>query len=844
VNGKRIGVLISTLRSPLTNKKMLRNYLKIALRNLLRNKVYSVINILGLAIGVCACLVIFLLGSFELSFENFQPDRDRIYRITSGFKNSEGESSSNAGLSSPMPIVIRQEITGFESLTACHVWTPKASIPNERNDSKDLPKTWKNDDSEVLVCEPQYFQIFQYEWLQGNLKNALKMPNEVVLTEKEAERYFGKIPLEQVMGKQIFFNDSLATTVTGIVKTLPKNTDFNFKTFISYKSIESKKWRKEFQLDEWTNTNSSSMAFVKLLEKTSPKTVNSQFAVFMKRHLDAKDQWNVGRSLALQPLSDIHYNAEIQDNYSRVVHLPTLYALMGIAMFLLLIAAINFINLATAQSIMRVKEIGVRKVLGSSRRSLIFQFLCETFVITSAAVLLSVLFVEPILWAFADFIPKELTFNVFEPQILGFLVLITFITSILSGLYPAWIISSYTPVASLKNQISNGSSRTAFLRKALITFQFTASQVFILGTIIVATQSKFMLNKDMGFKKDAIVSFYTDWNDIESGKRDVLVNKLKQMPEIELVSLGDTPAKNGYNMNRVTYNDGKKEIKTDVHRRTVDENYFKMFGLKIVAGHNVTRSDSAKEFVINETYAKFLGFRKPEQAVGKFLIYSGGKGDIKLPIVGVVADFHLRSLHTPIEPLYIMSETKWESAINVKIQSNGKSSADFKGILAKIKKAFNEVYPNASQEFDPKFFDETIANFYKKEVQFAQILNTATGIAIFISCMGLFGLVAFTTRQRTKEIGIRKVLGASVTQIVQLLSKDFLRLVILGIVIASPIAYWAMNKWLQDFAYRVDISWWIFALAGIVAIVIALLTVSYQSIKAALANPVKSLRTE
>jgi putative ABC transport system permease protein len=826
---------------------MLQNYLKIALRNLLRNKVYSFINILGLAIGVCACLVIFLLVSFELSFDNFHPDRERIYRITSGFKNSNGKSSSNAGLSSPMPTVIRQELTGVESLTACHVWTPKAMVFNGINDLKKQPKTWKNDDSEVLVCEPQYFQIFKYEWLQGNAETALKSPNEVVLTEKEAERYFGKIPLEQVMGRQIFFNDSLTTTVTGIVKTLPKNTDFNFKTFISYKSIESKKWRKEFQLDEWTNTNSSSMAFVKLSKKTSPKTVNSQFAVFMKKHLDPKDQWNIGRSLALQPLSDIHFNSDFGDNFSRQVHLPTLYALMGIAIFLLIIAAINFINLATAQSIMRVKEIGVRKVLGGSRKSLIFQFLCETFVITSVAVLLSVLFVEPILWAFSDFIPKTLTFNVFEPQILGFLVLITVITSILSGLYPAWVISSYKPVASLKNQVSNGQSRTAFLRKALITFQFTASQVFILGTIIVATQSKFMLNKDMGFKKDAIVNFYSDWDDIESNtgrKRDILINKLKQMPEIELVSLGDTPAKNGYNMNRVTYNDGKKEIKTDVHRRTVDENYFKMFGLKIVAGHNVTRSDSAKEFVINETYAKFLGFKKPEQAVGKFLIYSGGKGDIKLPIVGVVADFHLRSLHTPIEPLYIMSETKWESAINVKIRSNGKSSADFKGILAKIKKTYNEVYPNASQEFNPIFFDETIAKFYKKERQFAQILNTATGIAIFISCMGLFGLVAFTTQRRTKEIGIRKVLGASVTQIVNLLSKDFLKLVILGIVIASPIAYWAMNKWLQDFAYRVEISWWIFALAGIVAIVIALLTVSYQSIKAALANPVKSLRTE
>ena len=823
---------------------MLQNYLKIALRNLLRNKVYSFINILGLAIGVSACLVIFLLVSFELSFENFQPDREQIYRVVSGFKNDDGSINVNGGLSAPMPTAIRQDLSGIENLAACHIWYPRVTIPNDKKDTKNAPKTWKNDNNEVLVCEPQYFQIFNYEWLQGNPKNALKTPNEVVLTVGKAEKYFGKIPLEQVMGKQVFYKDSLIATVTGIVKELPKNTDFKFEDFISFKSIKAKNWRKEFQLDEWTNTNSTSMCFIKIPEKSSPNATNAQFKTFLKKHLDLKDQWNIGRTLTLQPLSDMHYNPSIGDNFSRQVHLPTLYALMGIAIFLLLIAAINFINLATAQSITRVKEIGVRKVLGSSRKSLIFQFMCETFVITSMSVFLSTLFVEPILWAFADFVPKDLTFNFLDPQIIGFLVLTTLITSLLSGLYPAWIISSYTPVASLKNQVSNGSSRTAFLRKALITFQFTASQIFILGTIIVATQTHYMVNKDMGFKKDAIVHFYTDWNDTESGKKNILINKLKQLPEIETISLGEVPAKNGYSMNRVTYFDGKKEIKLDVNRRSIDENYIPMFGLKIIAGRNITNSDSAKEFVINQTYAHILGFQKPEQALGKTLIYSGGKGDIKLPIVGVVADFHLQPLNKIIKPLYLLSENKYESNINLKIRSNGQSAERFKGVLSKIEKVFKEVYPNNSQEFEPIFFDETIAKFYKREQQFAQILNTATGIAIFISCMGLFGLVAFTTQRRTKEIGIRKVLGASVTQIVKLLSKDFLKLVILGILIASPIAYWAMNQWLQDFAYRVEISWWIFALAGILAIAIALLTVSYQSIRAALANPVKSLRTE
>ena len=816
---------------------MLQNYLKIALRNLLRNKVYSSINILGLAIGVSACLVIFLLVSFELSFENFQPDRERIYRVTSGFKNPDGSASRNAGLGAPMPFAIRQEFTGLEKIAAFRFFYPRVTIPN-------TPKVHKKDNAESIICEPEYFEIFKYEWLQGNPKTALRTPNEVVLTEKEAESYFGKMPLAQVMGKQLYFNDSLIATVTGIVKDFPKNSDFKFKNFISFKTIESKNWRTEFGLDEWSNTNGDSQAFVKLSKGTSIESINRQSAKFLKKHLNQKDEWNVGRSLILQPLNDIHFNGEYGDSYSRQTNLPTLYALMGIAIFLLLIAAINFINLAMAQSITRVKEIGVRKVLGSSRKSLIFQFMCETFVITSMAMLLSVLFVEPILWAFADFIPKELTFNVLDPQILGFLFLITVVTSTLSGLYPAWIISSYTPVASLKNQVSNGQSRTAFLRKALITFQFTASQVFILGTIIVATQSKFMLNKDMGFKKDAIVHFQTDWKDLKRNKKEILMNKLKQLPEIESVCLGDPPAREGYNTTRLKYFDGKKEITTEAHHKTVNEFYVPMYGLKIIAGRNLTKNDTSKEFIINETYAKELGFKKPQQAVGKFIDYYDSKGKpMKFPIVGVLANFHFQSMHENIKPLF-MNTDEYARVINVKIRSNGKSSESFKGIINKMEKAYNQVYPDNDQVFQPVFFDETFANFYKKEQQFAQILNTATGIAIFISCMGLFGLVAFTTRQRTKEIGIRKVLGASVTQIVQLLSKDFLRLVILGIVIASPIAYWAMSKWLQDFAYRVDISWWIFALAGIVAIVIALLTVSYQSIRAALANPVKSLRTE
>ncbi|TDE08284.1 ABC transporter permease [Dyadobacter psychrotolerans] len=822
---------------------MLKSYFKIGARNLLKNKGYSAINIFGLAIGVSACIVIYLLVSFELSYENFQPDKERIYRVTSGFQNSQGVRSQNAGLSAPMPEHIRKEITGLESLAACHVWNTNTTVAYTKN-GKNPSKVWKNDQSQVLICEAEYFQIFKYEWLLGSAQSCLQAPNEVVLTQSEAEKYFGAIPLQQVLGKRLYFSDSLITTVSGIVKDLPSNSDFKFKNFISFKSIQTKAWRKEFQLDEWTNTNSSSMAFVKVANKVTASQIDKQFPAFLNKYLDTKDEWNKGRTLDLQPLSDIHYNQEIKDNFSRQVHLPSLYALMGIAVFLLLIAAINFINLATAQSINRIKEIGVRKVLGSSRKSLIIQFLCETFVITFAAVLLSLSFIEPILSAFEKFVPQEFSFSILDPKLLGFVALIAALTSLLSGLYPAWVISSYTPIASLKNQVSFGRNGGVLLRKSLITFQFVASQIFILGTIIMAAQSRFMLNKDLGFNKDAIIHFQTDWHDSEIDKKDILIQKLRQIPEIENVSIGTTPALRGYSTNRVSYHDGKNEIKLDVHRRAVDENYIPMFGLKLVAGRNITNSDTAKEFVINQTYAKMLGFKKPEDAIGKMLTYSGGKGDINLPIVGVVSDFHLQSLHTPIKPLYILSENKYENAINVKVRTGGNSGKELNNVIGKMEVAYKEVFTTGAVEFSPLFFNETVGKFYQKEQRLSQILNTATGVAILISCMGLFGLAAFVTRQRTKEIGIRKVLGSTASQILVLLSRDFLRLVVLSIFIASPIAYLLMKQWLQDFAYRVDISWWIFALAAGVSIVVAILTVGYQSLRAALLNPVESLKVE
>jgi putative ABC transport system permease protein len=459
---------------------MIRNYLKIAWRNLWKNKVYSFINVLGLTIGLSACILIYLLVSFEYSFENFRENKDQVFRVTSVFKTPDGIENINPGIAGPAPQAIRSEITGIEKVAPFQVFSTKVEIKEKGKIKKFLAAEWGKSKDEIIVCEPNYFEIFKYEWLIGNPVSSLKEPNLVVLSEKKAEKYFGKIPLQEIIGKNIYYQDSLLATVSGIVKDYPKNTDIIFTDFISFKTIESKNWRKRFSLDSWGNTNGNSQLFVLLPKNKNIKAIHAQFVPFMKKHFDMANDWNAGRRLQLQALSNIHFDTKIQDQFSRTVSKSSLQILIGIAIFLLIIAAINFVNLTTAQSINRVREIGLRKVLGSNRRNLIYQFLSETFLITILAILFSLLLIEPLLWAFKSYLPNELSFNIFNRQIIFFLFVIAILTSLLSGLYPAFVISAFNPISSLKKQIAIGNSRTKAFRKALITFQFTASQVFIL----------------------------------------------------------------------------------------------------------------------------------------------------------------------------------------------------------------------------------------------------------------------------------------------------------------------------------------------------------------------------
>jgi putative ABC transport system permease protein len=807
---------------------MLKNYLKIAWRNILRQKGYTAINVIGLAFGVAACLMIWFITHYELSYEQFQPGRERIFRVVSEIQNKSRQTDHWGNIPEPAAAQMRLEISGIEKIANFHNYNMGVGIPDGKGGVKKFPKVSGGQNNEDFVfAEPQYFELFRYEWVAGNPATALKDPFHVVLSTSEAQKYFGRSDWSTLMGRRIVYDDSLTVVISGIVKDWDKPTDLHFKDFVSYSTLNACYLKEEMALDQWGNFSSSSETFVKVAPGVSAARIESELRGFVVTHL--KNSFDKGQTyrMLLQPLADLHFSAEYDKDYGREVHLPTLYGLMGIAVFILIIAAINFINLSIAQSFRRAKEIGVRKVLGSSRWGLAIQFLSETFFLTLLALLISLCLMRPILSSFPTYVPKGVTVPLSDPATLLFVAGILVVTTLLSGFYPAWVMSAGRQIGSGRNG----------LRKALVIFQFTLSVAFIIATIVIGDQMHFMLHKDMGFAKDAIVIFGTNRKDSPE-KRKSLADRMRVLPGVEKVSRDwFTPAFSGAAMTTMEYS-GREVIKTQVNFRVADENYIPLYELKLIAGRNFFPGDSLREIVINENYASQLGFRHPGDALGKTVKWWGKT----CTIVGVAADFNIKPLREKIGPVAIGSSVDREFGFSVKLHSSGGEAAEFKKQIAAIERSWKAVFPD--EPFVYHFFDDQIAKFYEKEQKTSQIISAAMFITIFISCMGLFGLAALTAAQRTREIGIRKVLGASVSGIVILLCKDFVLLVLIALALSSPIAWYLMNRWLQDFVYRVNIDWWVFALAGVSAIVIALVTVSFQSIKTALLNPIRSLRAE
>lgn len=812
---------------------MFKNYFTIAIRNFWRNRVFAFINMAGLSIGISAALIIYLIVHYEFSFEKFQKDGGRIYRIVTNMHFPDND-FKNSGVPGPLPNAVRNEIPGIEESSA--FWTAdqtKVTII-ENGETKVFKKQQR-----IIYADDHYFKLFPYKWLAGSPGNALNEPNQVVLTESRVKTYFPSVDISKAIGQTIIYNDTVKAALVGIVKDMDEITDFTFQEFISLPTY-SEQLKHNNGWDEWGSVNSASQFFIKFKNKPDTAKSNKELAAVRKKH--EKDAYLSTEHL-LQPLSDIHFNADFDAFDQKKAHKPTLYGLIVIALFLLLLGCINFINLTTAQAAQRAKEIGIRKTMGSSRRNLVIQFLSETLLLTVCAAIISIILTPFILKLFSNFIPEGLHFDLLrQPHILIFIFLLVLVVSFLSGFYPAMVLSGYKPVLVLKNlaYANTSKSRRIWIRKTLTVSQFVIAQFFIIATIIVSKQIRFALNKDMGFRKNAIINFNAPYNyQHPDDKQFVLQQKLQAIPGIEKLSLaGEPPASISLAISTMKFNKDGKEIEATVQVKQADTNYFDLYRMKIIAGRNLQQSDTVREYLANEAYAKFLGYQNPADLVGKMI----NQGKNKIPIVGVLADFNTNSLHSKVGPLVYTCQARSHHTFSVLLSSNGKNTDGWKKTISQITSVWKEVYPE--DDFSYTFFDKSIEAFYKTEQQTAQLMNWAAALSIIIGCLGLLGLVIYTTTQRTKEIGVRKVLGASVTQIVSLLSKDFIRLVIIAFIIVTPLAWWAMNKWLEDFAYRTTISWWVFAVTGFVMILIALLTLSIQTIRSATVNPVESLRTE
>ncbi len=802
---------------------MLRNFFKTAFRSLRRNKSYSVINILGLGVGIAICLMIFLIIQFETSFDNFHSKKDRIHRVLTEFKDPSGTNYSS-GVPFPFPATLRQDFPQLEKVAAIYGDENTLLSVMDDNDEKAIKKF--KEEQGVFFTDPSFFEIFDFEWLYGNPATALGDPLSIVLTKEIAEKYFGS--WKNAIGKTIKRNNKKLLKVTGILATIPGNTDFQFKAIAPYKTFLAPS-------EDWTTVSSNHVCYVLLPGNVDPKNLNKLLPAFIKKYTPEERAGT--SSQVLQPIKEVHYDTVAGNFLGRNISKELISTIKLIALFILLIACVNFINLSTAQSVNRARDVSIRKVLGSNKRQLSLQFLSETALITIGAAVIAVLLVTVSLPFIRSVLDLPISFNIQQnPQILLFLLGIIIAVIVLSGLYPAIILSGFNPVTALKSKFNAGRTKGISLRRGLVVIQFVIAQALIIGTFIIVKQMNYFQNASLGYDKEAIITVPIPNDSLGRSKIDALKVSLLQRPEIKNVSFSFAPPSNDGNWySDFKFNNSSKNTEFAANLKWADADYLATYRLPLVAGRNYTKADTSKEVLVNEELLKSLGITNPAEAINKEI--NMWDGEVKASIVGVVKNFNSQSLQEAMAPIIIGNYKATYRLINLKLQQQ-----NLQQTLAYIEKLWNQTYPEHVYEY--QFLDETIAAFYTQEKQLSQLYKIFAVIAIFLSCLGLYGLASFMAVQRIKEVGIRKVLGATVQNVVYLFTKEFIGLIAIAFLIATPLAWYFMSKWLEDFAYRIDISWWIFLISGLLSLLIALVTVSSQAFKAALANPVKNLRTE
>ncbi|MDW7690998.1 ABC transporter permease [Flammeovirgaceae bacterium SG7u.111] len=804
---------------------MLELLFKTSFRNLLKNKMLTTINVLGLSIGITCALIIYLIISHENNFDKYHSKIDNIYHLYTEMHFGENQ-SFNQGVPYPVHEAIEEELPEVKILGELLTAGGATVQLNKEKEAIELGK--------LAGVDTSYFKIFDWEWIAGNPELSLANKESVILTEKTALKFFGTL---DVVGKDFQLNKEHSVTVTGLLKNPPAPSNFEFGAFVPIALIDGSSRENA----HWSNVASSYQNYIVVAGEGEElqASVNELEQKIYDLYQSKKPNKDLSWEIKMQPLKAMHFNPVMYPNTGRSASLDVLWALFAIAVVLILSVCINYINLSTAFATLRSSEIGVRKVLGSSKRLLVFQFLSETFVLISLALVISFCLTELMLSNMHFFIDWGIDQNLFRNALKTDWLLYLFIPALillltlLSGIYPAILASSFNPIDAIKNKISAKGTRGFSMRRALVLLQFGLCQIFIFGTIVVMQQLEFARTNDLGFDRDHIVNVHLPWE--EQDKRDVLQNEWGNISGISDISFSSqAPMMNGWSATTITLENDSTSEEKQTNLIEADPNYFGLYKFNFLAGKPYHESDSLEEIIVNQQFLSLMGLEDPYEAIGKQVFYDE---DYPLTITGVVSDFHLNSFKEEIKPLMMGMDKNSLYVANIKV-----NPLTQKETLAALESKWKEVYPD--QTFNYGFLEDDIYKMYKNEEQTYRLFNLFAGIAIFISCLGLYGLISFISLQRTKEIGIRKVLGASVKQIVYLFSKEFIILVLTALVLAGPAGYYIMTNWLEDYAYKIDLTWDIFAITLVVSMLIALATVSYQSIRSALQNPVDALHAD
>ena len=818
---------------------MISNYFKLAFRQIKKQKFYSLINIGGLALGMACCILIALYISHELSYDKHHSKADKIFRVTRDM-NMQGINNQNPVTPAPIAKALVENYPEIVKTARLNPYFGAAGTNLVRTEKG----TQKNFEEGFVYADQSFFEIFDFDLIEGDEKNLLTEPNMIVITKRIADKYF---PYENPVGKTFLLNDDndFAYKVSGVVENIPSTSHFDYDFWLSMERLD------DSRNNNWVNNNYYTYAL--LAPNANPEALSSKMKELEDKFLALQFKDFLGIDMEefrasgkyyhfyLHPLTDIHlYSGDMLPQLKPNGDIKNVRLFGVVAILILFIAVFNYMNLSTAQATNRAKEVGVRKVLGSMKADLVRLFLSESILITAIGFVIALLMLDgfTILFERISNISLSVPWNTwwFVPGIFMSIIVIGF----LAGLYPSFYLSNFKPIKTLKGELRTG-TKSKLMRSTLVVFQFTVSIGLIISTMIIFNQMKFIQNKKLGFEKDQVLLIHDAYT-LGNGEFEVLnrqvktlKNQLKNLPEVQDVSISNYLPAEGFFRNSVNiYPDGEKDQSSLLYaeRWVIDHDYINTLGMELVAGRNFSAEmpTDSQAVIINETAARQLGYAEP---VGKSIQRSG---NTKFPIIGVVKDFHFQSMKENIEPAYFVLGL---STSSIAVKAN---TSDMKSLISKAENIWDGFAPD--QAFRYTFLDERFSQMYEADQRVGKIITSFSILAIIIACLGLFGLAAFIASQKTKEIGIRKVLGASVPNIVALLSKDFLKLVLISLIIATPIAWYVMSNWLNSFVYHVGIQWWVFIIAGFIAVILAFLTISWQAIKAAVANPIKSLRSQ